>query len=186
LLQTIKKWFKSLFSKLALTKSLFSKPALTKSLPYVKLGDKDGNVVIRTQAQLDKRTHFKPGETYRLGEAIVTVHANKASMLAAIAATEAKRIEKEKRLRERAIDIMLMKPEELLQFQLDEWLAKRKVTESKITDILGKFNNRMFKKIKPPINKEERPPSGNIDTRKADLKLKFSEIVNKIEEKNKA
>jgi hypothetical protein len=106
------------------------------AVPYMAIGDMDGGVTIRTQAQLDKRTHFKPGDTYKLGECIVTVHKNKASMLAAIAATDARRAAREAAMRERAIDIMLMSPEELKQFKVNDWLKERAEKDSIIKSII--------------------------------------------------
>lgn len=98
-------------------KSLFT-PAPKKA----KYGDRVGNVVITTEAQLIKHTAYKVGESYRLGQAIVTLHANKESMLAAIAATDAQRVVKEASLTEKAIDIMMMTPDQLKQFQVEQWL----------------------------------------------------------------
>jgi len=95
--------------------------------------------LIASQYQLDKRTDFKPGESYRVGEMIATVHADKASMLRAIAAVDAKRKARHALLREKAIDIMLMSPEELAQFKIKEWLEKNKQKDKLFKRILGRF-----------------------------------------------
>jgi hypothetical protein len=117
---------------------------LNRSKPNVKIGDKIGNVTISHQYQLDKHTDFKVGESYRLGEAVVTLRASKAEVQAIIAATDKRRAEKEAKLRERAIEIMLMSPEQLKQFQLDEWLSKRRQKHSIIQGIMGAFIGRRY------------------------------------------
>lgn len=149
---------KALFSK-AIT--LLSKPksqpiALQeRSKPKVKVGDMVGNARIKgegeligkdvyvtkemAQAQLDKHTDFKIGESYRVGEAIVTLHPDKASMLKAIKKVEERRLAKEIALRDCGIEIMLMSPEELLQLEVDKWLLNRKEKESKVMAIMGKI-----------------------------------------------
>jgi hypothetical protein len=85
-------------------------------------GHKIGGISIETHAQMVKHTEFKPGEQYRLGEAVVTVHANRESMLAAIAVVDARRKATEERLTERGIEIMLMNPEELQGLKVEEFL----------------------------------------------------------------
>ena len=129
----------------------------TGSQPSVRYGDKVGNVTISTPAQLIKHTAFKPGESYRLGEMIVTVHATKESMLKAIAKVEARRLAKEHRLRERAIDIMMMSPEQLMQFKVHEWLEARKRPQAWYKKLFN-LNARYTAPIEPQIsgNKQER------------------------------
>lgn len=162
---------KRLLNKL---KGLFGKKSpVTKdserSKPTVGIGQMVGNVKITKQYQLDKHTAFKPGEQYRLGKGIVTVHANKASMLRAIAAVDKKREEKHAKMRERAIDLMLMSPEEFMATKVNEWLQGRKITEGRIERIVGKFTGQRY--IKP--NKEQfTPPSGILQDR-------FNELVEK-------
>lgn len=151
--------FKRLLNKL---KSFFQKPLDIDRLKY-RLGDKDGNVTITKQYQLDKRTNFKVGESYRVGEMIVTLHANKASMLKAIAKVDARRAAKEAKLRERGIELMLMTPEELLSTKIHEWMAKRQATESKLEAIVGKFTG---KRYAPPV---DRQPKGTVKGRFEDL-----------------
>lgn len=120
-----------------------------------------GFLGIPTKSQVDKRTHFKPGDTYQVGEAIVTVHENKESMLAAIAATDKRRADREARLTERAVDIMLMSPEQLKQFKLDEWLAKRRTKESIVRSIMGRFlSDSYLRKLDAKYAKP--PPVGKV------------------------
>lgn len=160
----LKRLWKALKSMLTLGSPKTGSP---KTASNVKAGDVVGNVTIgyiglkpsefRTkedidrmrQAQLDKHTDFKVGESYRLGEAIVTLHPNKASMLRAIAAVDAKREAKVKRLTKRAEDIMLMTPDQITELQLNEWLEKRSRVMSKIQKILA------LPTIKPPSGKKD-------------------------------
>jgi hypothetical protein len=173
-------------------KGLFNKPnhyrpGDERSQPKVKAGDKVGGVTIGylglkpnkefsqatidnlRQSQLDKHTDFKIGESYRLGESIVTLHPNKASMLAAIAKVDAKREAKHKALRERGIDLMLMSPEELAAFKLDEWLSAREKAGHKL-DAKVRHDNDNIRYIAP----KSLPPEG---TRDAGIKRQFEEIV---------
>lgn len=104
----------------------------------VEIGDQVGNVKILTQSQVLKRTHMSPGDSYQVGEAVVTLHKDKASMLAAIAAVDAKREAKWLAARERAIDLMMLTPEELAAFKVDEWLeARNKHNLSKVKAVMG-------------------------------------------------
>jgi hypothetical protein len=105
-------------------------------------GDKVGGVTIENHAQMVKHTEFKPGEQYRLGEAIVTVHANKESMLAAIAATEARRKAKEERLTERAIEIMLLTPEQLQELKVEDFLRANREKDNLFKRIMGRYWNK--------------------------------------------
>lgn len=133
MLKTFLKQLKRLF-----TKKPKSPADDGRSSPYTQLGSWDGGVEIKTQSQLDKRTHFKPGETYMLGEAIVTVHATKADARRAVLMTYIKRRTKRAKLRERAIELMLMTPEQINKLNVDEWLKKRNSYHKKVfTGISG-------------------------------------------------
>lgn len=84
---------------------------------------------------------YKEGESYRLGECIVTLAKfgpeGKQEVAAKLLAYEAQRQNKEKELTERAEKIMLMSPEELKVFMVEEWLKKRKeVNEQKLYESL--------------------------------------------------
>lgn len=73
---------------------------------------------------------YKQGESYRLGECIVTLAKfgpeGKQEVAAKLLAYETQRLEKERGLTERAEKIMLMSPDELKDFMVEEWLKKRK------------------------------------------------------------
>lgn len=142
---------KKLLNKL---KSLFSKAPQGPKYD-VKAGDKVGNVTIGylglkpskyftkadiarlRGAQLVKHTKFEVGAQYRVGDGIATVHADKASMLAAIAAVDKRRELKEAMLIERGIELMLMSEEQISELKLNEWLDKRKSLGLKIDKIMG-------------------------------------------------
>lgn len=172
MLQKLKSFIKGLFSK--------AKPSRTQ--PTVKVGDKVGEVTILAQYQLDKHTPFKPGETYRLGEAIVTVHANKASMRAAIAATDARREAREARLKEKAIKLMLMTTDELKAYKLEEWLLKRNVKKNRVQAIMGDILSQV-RYLPPGLSGKSEPPSGLKDERTAEA---FKEVMKDVKVKEKA
>lgn len=94
---------------------------------------------IPLERQIIKRTHYKPGDQYQVGEGIVTVHANKESMLTAIALVNKRREERHTALWKRAEDIMLMSPKQLQELGINEWLQKRSKAEGKIRKLLGRF-----------------------------------------------
>ena len=179
----LKKWLNKL-------KGFFVKPppspspiplspdGLPRSQPKVKIGDKVGNVEIRAQYQLDKHTDFRPGESYRVGQAIVTVHKDKASMLAAIAAVDRKREEKWAKAKERAIDIMMMTPEQLKALKINEWLAKRRKVDDKIKGIMGGSGEGNKYVSKRYIAPKQSQPSGIKDER---TKAVFQELTKSVE-----
>lgn len=78
---------------------------------------------------------YKEGESYRLGECVVTLAKfgpeGKQEVAAKLLAYETQRIEKERKLTERAQEIMLMNPEELKEFQIEEWIRQRKAFNEK-------------------------------------------------------
>lgn len=73
---------------------------------------------------------LKEGDTYKLGECIVTLAKfgveGKKEVAAKIAHWDLIRREKEEKYRQKGVEIMLMKPHELEQYQIDEWLKTRK------------------------------------------------------------
>lgn len=82
---------------------------------------------------------FKEGESYRLGECIVTLAKfgieGKQQVAEKIKAIEALRALRDAELTEKAEKIMLMSPEELEQFKVNEWLTQvRGKNEQKIYD----------------------------------------------------
>lgn len=78
---------------------------------------------------------LKAGESYRLGECIVTLATfgpeGKLEVAEKIKAIEAIRALREAELTQKAEKIMLMSPEELEQFKVNEWLNKIKSNNSK-------------------------------------------------------
>lgn len=119
---------------------------LGRSQPNVRLGDKVGNVTIASQAQLDKHTDFKVGESYRVGEMIVTVRSSKEEVAAIIAASDARRAAKDEVRRERAIELMLMTPDELKKLNIEKWLKERKIVEAKQVNLLKRTFGRLYPK----------------------------------------
>jgi len=86
---------------------------------------------------------LKEGESYRLGECIVTLAKfgieGKQQVAEKIKAIEAIRALRERELTEKAEKIMLMSEEELEQFRINEWLERMKsINEKKIYDSLEK------------------------------------------------
>ena len=84
---------------------------------------------------------YKQGESYRLGECIVTLAKfgpeGKQEVATKLLAYETQRQDKERKLTERAEKIMLMSPDDLKDFMVDEWLKKRKeFNESKLYESL--------------------------------------------------
>lgn len=134
------------------------KPEVGRSMPNVMLGTKVGSVTIWTQSQLDKHTNFKPGEQYRLGEGIVTVHANKESMLMAILRVEDKAFKKELNHHKLAVDIMMMSPEDLEKQQLDKWIAERNKVHRSIFYPIESIRRLIGYTRKESIKFEELPP----------------------------
>ena len=152
--------FKKLYNRI---KGLFVKPKPIDTRSKVKYGDKVGNVTISMPYQLIKHTEYKVGESYKVGEMIATLHDSKASMLKAIAKVDARRAAREARLRERAIEIMLMSPEEIMELKLTEWLANRQAIESRIEQIIGKWTGKRYIK---PVDKQ---PKGSKAGRFQDI-----------------
>lgn len=78
---------------------------------------------------------FKEGESYRLGECIVTLAKfgpeGKQEVASKIAYWELVRKQKEEELTKRGQEIMLMSPEELKQLQVEEWIKQRKAFNEK-------------------------------------------------------
>lgn len=157
-------------------KGLFSKPTIApaeygRTQSTASIGDKVGNVTIRTQDQLNKHTPFKVGEQYMLGEAVVTLHEDKESMLKAIAIVDARREARHKELTERGIDLMMLTPEELQKLRLDEWLKKR---EQKHRSLKNRLLSRMWRKT--TIKHEAPPPIPEAKVKQA-KKVKVKERV---------
>lgn len=85
---------------------------------------------------------YKEGESYRLGQCIVTLAKfgieGKQEVAAKLLAYETQRLEKERKLTEKAEKIMLMNPEELKEFMVEEWIRNRKAfNEKKFYDNLN-------------------------------------------------
>lgn len=171
MLRQLKAWLKGLFVRTPSVQTNKSGPTIDQF--HATLGGVDISGLKLTQSQLDKRTHFKPGESFMVGEMRATVHKDKASMLAAIAAVNARREARHKRLTERGIQLMLMKPEELITEQFKDWLAKREAHPKKIRGIMGGLTDKRY------IPPKEATPSGLP-------KERFKQIMEKVKDKEKA
>lgn len=161
MLKSLKQFFKNIFTKPPAYKG--------RTCPNVKVGDKIGNVTILTQNQLDKHTDFKIGESYRLGEMIITLRSSKSEIAAIIAATDKRRQAKEDKLRERAIDIMMMTPKQLMEFKLNEFLASRIKRQGVLEAVMGRFSGKRY--MKP------------TDTISGDPKDRFKDLIKKTKDK---
>lgn len=85
---------------------------------------------------------YRAYESYRLGECIVTLAKfgpeGKLEVAEKLKAYEATRINKERELSEEGERIMLMSPEELKRYQIEEWLKQRRgLSEKQIYDSLS-------------------------------------------------
>lgn len=85
---------------------------------------------------------FKEGQSYRLGECVVTLAKfgmeGKKEVAQKIAYWEQVRKQREEKYKQKAVDIMLMSPEELKQYQIESWLKERKAfNEKKFYDNLS-------------------------------------------------
>lgn len=100
-------------------------------------GTKQTGKVIEKKLSITK-IHLNEGEQYKLGEATVTLAkfgiAGKEEVAKKIAAADARRAARWEKARERAIDLMMMTPEQILELQINEWLDKRKEFEKKLKE----------------------------------------------------
>lgn len=84
---------------------------------------------------------LKEGDTYKLGEATVTLakfgREGKEEVSAKIAAAAARRKERMDFLTKKGEDIMLMTKEQIREMQLEEWLDKRKKVQQRIDEIMA-------------------------------------------------
>lgn len=131
-------------------KGLFQKAPIAPTNPEldfgkradVNYGDKVGDITISRYHQLVKHTYYAPGEQYRVGEGIATVHTDKDSMYMALMRVEDRAFLKELTLTKRAVDIMMMTSEELAATKVNEFLAKQKASATLFRKVIGKFWNR--------------------------------------------
>jgi len=164
------KWLRNLFKP--------ATPPPPRTQPTVSKGDMVGNVKILTQAQLDKHTPFKVGESYRVGECIVTLRGSKAEVTKVIEYWDKKRAAKEAALRERGIELMLMSPDQLMKLKLQEWHAKRKEKGNIVQRIMKAMGGKRY------IPPESIPPSGKPGNRFQDIMIE-SGIATKELDKDK-
>lgn len=101
---------------------------------------------------------LKEGDQYRLGEATVTLAKfgieGKQEVAAKIAAADARRKARMDAQTEKAIDIMLMTPEQLLDFRIGEWTEKRK----KYSEAFQKFGVTPKEERRESVRAETPPP----------------------------
>lgn len=78
---------------------------------------------------------LKEGESYRLGECIVTLAKfgmeGKQEVAKKIAYWDQVRKEREEKYKQKAIDIMLLNPEQLKEYQVESWIQQRKAFNEK-------------------------------------------------------
>lgn len=78
---------------------------------------------------------LKEGQSYRLGECVVTLAKfgieGKQEVAKKIAYWEQVRKDREEKYKQKAIDIMLMTPEQLKQYQVESWIQQRKAFNEK-------------------------------------------------------
>jgi hypothetical protein len=103
---------------------------------------------------------LKEGDTYKLGEATVTLMKagpeGKQEMKKRIAEADARRAKRREELTKKGEEMMLLPPEELLKYQVDEWIQKNKEFQK---------NKRMKKLTKKESAAEPPPPPGDKKTR---------------------
>ena len=78
---------------------------------------------------------LKEGQSYRLGECIVTLAKfgmeGKQEVAKKIAYWNQVRKEREEKYKQKAIDIMLLNPEQLKEYQVESWIQQRKAFNEK-------------------------------------------------------
>lgn len=107
---------------------------------------------------------LKEGDQYRLGTATVTLAKfgveGKAEVAKKIAAATARREERKRILTERGEEMMLMSPEELLEFQIKNWTEERAQYKSERKKVSEKISALGFgsRKITKEESRRERTP----------------------------
>lgn len=95
---------------------------------------------IRSKARQIKKVKvtkiaLKEGQSYRLGECIVTLAKfgmeGKQEVAKKIAYWNQVRKEREEKYKQKAIDIMLLNPEQLKEYQVESWIQQRKAFNEK-------------------------------------------------------
>ena len=95
---------------------------------------------IRSKARQIKKVKvtkiaLKEGQSYRLGECIVTLAKfgmeGKQEVAKKIAYWDQVRKEREEKYKQKAIDIMLLNPEQLKEYQVESWIQQRKAFNEK-------------------------------------------------------
>lgn len=126
---------------LRIIKNLFGALIFYLGVKFSKLKDKFFERTGQHHKVKITKMALKAGDSYRLGECIVTLATfgieGKKEVAEKIKAIEAIRALRERELTEKAEKIMLMSPEELEQFKVNEWLTSvRAKNETKIYDSL--------------------------------------------------
>jgi hypothetical protein len=79
---------------------------------------------------------LKEGDHYKLGECTVTLAKfgieGKQEVARKIEAANKRRSERQEMLTQKGTDLMLLSPDELLKFKIDEWLKARKAVNEKL------------------------------------------------------
>lgn len=84
------------------------------------------------------KMHLKEGDQYRLGTSTVTLAKfgieGKKEVAAKLEALRMKRELKEAKLKEKAVDIMLLPKEELYVYRINDWLTQREEFQKKLLE----------------------------------------------------
>lgn len=144
LIWSLKFYFGTLFSKVKFTKAFHR---------FEKKTDMRQAQEAKRRARYEMHSLLKVGDTYKLGEGTCTLAKfgveGKEEVKKKIEAADARREERRRILTARAEEIMLMKPDELVQFQLEKWFKERKDFTEKVSG---------FKKLTKEESRHEAPP----------------------------
>lgn len=129
---------------------------------YVRIFISKVRATKRTGVKITKKVRItqlslKESDHYKLGESTVTLAKfgieGKQEVAKKIAAADARRAERAKRHTARAEEIMLIPPDQLLNFQIEEWLEKRKKFAEKLSAFPELTEEQLEREARPPESK---------------------------------